>query len=391
MAKKRKFMSLAMVLMLVGMIGGSAEAQPGVASVSKRGSLLVFPFINTLKYFGGDNIVQIGNDAPRPIMVKCYWMDSDQNSWDFEFPLTPNQSVWFSATTGHGSIDVSPFGEGLEGELKCWAVDTTTEPESVKQFNYLYGSVLIFDPLPGPLAFEYDAWAFALHGQPADPSGPLTLNGSTDYDACPAYLTYNFFARESFFLEEPIFFLGNWLALSPCQQDLRQDRSPICTKAKFDIWNENETKLTGAYQCIKCTSSQDLDSLGYDVFDTWGGCDLPKCKTKGFGGNKFSRSVLHTDMGRFRVTPSTFSACQGVFAKLDQDGKTVVDVCPPANQYQTPFVAVMISESTIRGSKFELHNVATAGVGAGAWTAPKPIPQILWDAGAGSAPSGKRN
>jgi hypothetical protein len=385
MAKKRMFVTLAMIVILVGVVGVSAEAQQNVASVSKKGSLLIFPFIYTGngEYF--DTIVQIGNDAAQSTTVKCYWMDFDQNAWDFEFSVTPNQPVWFSAATGQGSIDVGQFGRGIEGELKCWAIDTATDPESVRQFNHLYGSAMVWTGDSGePIAFEYNAWAFALRSIPGDPSGPLTLNGATDYDACPAYLSYNFFAYGADV--QGTIFGGSFLALSPCQQDLRQDRSPICTKAKFDLWNENETKFTGAYTCIKCTS---WELLQYVDYYEWNGCDIPQCKPTGVGGEKFFKSVLHTDMGRFRVTPSTFSACKGVFAQYDQAGKTVVDACPPANQYQTPFVGVMLTQMFV--SELDLRIVTTTGVGAGAWTAPKPIPQILWDAGAGSALSPKRN
>jgi hypothetical protein len=400
MSKKQLFVSLVVAIVLTGMMAGFAEAQPNVGSVSKRGSLLIFPQIYTANHIDQgvtifDTIVQIGNDAAKPVTVKCYWMDWAQNTWDFEFTLTPYQPVWFSAKTGEGSINVSPFGVDLQGELKCWAVDTSTDPESLRQFNYLYGSATLLPDTSGisTIVFEYNAWAFALRSQPANPTGPLTLNGTTDYDACPAYLSYNFFASGSSILDET--FVGpTWLALSPCQQDLRQDRSPVCTKAKYDIWNENESKFTGAHQCIKCTSFYfhgiyPLEVLGQS-FATWGGCDLgTKCKPVGVGGSKFSKAVLHTDMGRFRVTPSTFSACSGVFAKLGQDAKTVVDVCSSANQYQTPFVGVLMT-SIFPGDLGQQQVVGSVGVGAGSWTAPKPIPQILWDADTGTVNAAKR-
>jgi hypothetical protein len=383
MAKNRMLVSLAMVVILVGMVGVSAEAQQNVASVSKKGSLLVFPSIYTGNGEDWDTIVTIGNDGGSAVSVKCYWMDFDQNTWDFEFRITPNQPVWFSAKTGLGSIDVSQFGAQTSGELKCWAVDPTTDPESVKQFNQLYGSALQIKFSTGS-AFEYNAWAFALRGIPANPSGPLTLNGATDYDACPAYLVYDFFAYGA---NVPSMAFGpSFLVLTPCQQDLRQDRSPICTKAKYDIWNENESKFTGAYQCLKCWAEELLVGTGQFI---WSGCDLPDCKTTGVGGEKFIKSVLHTNLGRFRVTPSTFSACSGVFAQYDSDGETVVDRCAAAkDQYLTPFVGLMF---TAVGIDSQEAWIATTGAGAGAWTAPKAIPQILWDAGAGPGLSGKRN
>ncbi len=86
------------------------------------------------------------------------------------------------------------------------------------------------------------------------------------------------------------------LTLVPCKQDLRQDRSPTCTKAKFDIWNSNETKFTGAYQCIKCWYEGVLD-----------GIKAPS----GFGGEKFTFHSLHTYAARFRVQGIASSVCQG--------------------------------------------------------------------------------
>ncbi len=82
-------------------------------------------------------------------------------------------------------------------------------------------------------------------------------------------------------------FVNTDLTLVPCIQDLRQDRVPTCTKAKFDIWNENETKYTGAYQCLKCWFEGYLGDIG--------------SYTIGYGGEKFWYKNLHTTAGRFRV------------------------------------------------------------------------------------------
>jgi hypothetical protein len=389
MVRRGRFVSLVLVILLACMSGVSSVAQENVTSTSKKGSLLVFPFIHTGNGQAFDTIVSIANDGSSPVTVKCYWMDSDQNPSDFEFSLTPYQPAWFSAKTGLGSKGVAEFGGGLSGDLKCWAIDTTTDQESVKRDNHLYGSAMLINTDEnGTEAFEYDAWAFALRTDISSPnpySGPLNLNGTTDYDACPGYLVYNFFSYYAN-VPQPFGTGRSWLILSPCQQDLRQDRSPICTKAKFDVWNENETKFTGAYGCVKCWFEDVLQALDYY---TWYGCDLPHCKAMGAGGGNFFRYTLHTDLGRLRVTPSTFQACSGVFAQFDQDNATIIDVCPKANQYQTPFVGTLITEMFVGAD--EVHQLlSSTGVGGGVWVAPKTIPQILWDAGAGAATAPKR-
>ncbi len=119
-------------------------------------------------------------------------------------------------------------------------------------------------------AYQYNSINFTARGyskprpvgQEVGTGGEIVLSGlNKEYDACPQYLTFNFFTSDLTNLAPPIDVDGAGatikfgktdLTLVPCKQDLRQDRVPTCTKAKFDIWNENETKYTGAYQCLKC-------------------------------------------------------------------------------------------------------------------------------------------
>jgi hypothetical protein len=411
MLRKMGVLSVAVALIIVlGLCTTPCSAQSNVTNVSKKGSLLIFPKILTDS--GVDTIITIGNDYPSAVTVKCYWMDSYQQSWDFVFPLTANQPVWFSAKTGLGSIDVAGFGEGKQGELKCWAIKVLPDPknpggtiENQIAWNDLYGTaMMIFSTLPS--SFEYNAFAFAARniarGLPVGDPGTLLLNGSfvdPGYDACPAYLIFNFFAEDNKAGgfggpdgKVGVLAFESDLALVPCKQDFRQDSSPICTKVKFDIWNENESKLTGSYQCVKCWFEGILSDIGTA---TWAGCDLAnltngKCKPTGFGGNKFTSSFLKTDLGRFRVTPDSFAACTGVFSKIGQDGKTPVDVCgDPLNQWKTPFLGLLITELGYG----DLGLVATTPAYAGAWVAgppSQPIPGILWDPGVGDSPAAKR-
>jgi len=393
MFKKTVVLSVAVALIMLGLFVDPSAAQ--VTSVSKRGSFFVLPKINTWTNGGGlsvaptiDTIVTIGNDGATGTWVKCYWMDSDQYAWDFEFFITANQPVWFSAKTGEGNaLGISEFGDNKTGELKCWAIDIDPPGEATeikKKFNFLYASAVIIESAPVVAAYEYQAWAFNLYtvGQipSGDPAGPLQLDG-LEYDKCPAYLVYNFWAADN----DGYGFGGNsTLSLSPCQQDLRQDRAPVCTKAKFDIWNENEIKFTGAYQCVKCYFEGELFDIGNKI---WKWSDVAKPKKSGVGGNKFTENVLHTDIGRFRVTPELSTACNGVFAYngIDSLGKAaVIDRCA-GNQGKYPFVGVLVTE--LSSAIFAPVNVdtyaATTGTGAGVGAAT----EVKWDAAEiGAAP-----
>jgi hypothetical protein len=99
---------------------------------------------------------------------------------------------------------------------------------------------------------------------------------------------------------------------------LRQDRIPTCTKAKFDIWNENETKFTGAYQCLKCWYEGFLNEIG---------------SPSGFGGEKFSYWTLKTSAARFRVQSASNAACRAAFPEC---------LANPAANVLTPFVGVLL-------------------------------------------------
>jgi hypothetical protein len=424
MSGKRRVLLAAVALIIIGLCSTPCLALNNVGSASKKGSLLIFPKILTIP--GVDTIITLGNDYPNSVLVKCYWMDNTQRSWDFAFRLTPYQPVWFAASTGIGSVEVAGFGEGKQGELKCWAIKELPDPknpggtiETQISWNDLYGSAMIYGTTP-PSAAEYDAFAFAARNvargnaviSPPDTGpGNLLLNGSTSdigYDACPAYLTFNFWAQQA---SSPTGVnsgsvvgqdgLGltpckQDLVLAPCRQDLRQDSGPVCTKARFDIWNENETKFTGSYQCVKCWFEGILSEIGTD---TWEQCDLFRlangtCKATGVGGKKFTSTYLKTDLGRFRVVPETFAACKGVFAKVGQDGKTPSDVCGNAsNQTKTPFLGLLLTGIDCSSNILFSRTVVTSPSFAGAWNAGdpgQPIPGILWDPGSGDQAGAKR-
>jgi hypothetical protein len=375
MFKKTLVFSLAVALMLMGLCSVASAAQ-NVTNVSQKGSLLIFPKIDTSTIgttgFYRDTIVMIGNDYYTEQWIQCYWVDQLQRIQDFMFRLTPNQPIWFRASdgTGTGSADdpnvsspimVPPFfpGDYTVGELKCWAVDASGANQVA--FNHLYGNAMIFDSVHAA-AFEYNAWAFTARGvaqgSPVGTGGTLVLSGANNaYDACPQYLLFNFFAKDSSIDLDPpaatATFVETDLTLVPCFQDLRQDRVPTCTKAKFDIWNENETKYTGAYRCIRCWFEGYLDQIAVQT------------PGKGFGGEKFVYKYLHTTVGRFRVQGVASTVCNKVFADC-------------ATQIDSPLLGLISTEVKFIADPFDaLIGTTPATAGAGITTT------IKWDAGTG--------
>jgi len=402
MFKKTWVLSVAVALIVLGLCTMPCLAQNlNVTSTSKKGSLLIFPKI-LVEGADVDTIITIGNDYSDAVKVKCYWMNKDQVSWDFVFSLTAYQSVWFKASTGDGTKPISEFGSG-EGELKCWAIkeifdkNTGQTVENQISWNHLYGTAMIFGTSP-PESAEYSPFTFAARNvalgsavitSPDTGPGNLVLSGSQSdpgYDACPSYLIFNFFAKGS--TGTALGTVGESdLALAPCKQDFRQDAGPICAKVKFDVWNQNENKYTGAYQCVKCWFEGTLSEMGTEP---WEHCDLgKKCKPTGVGGQKFTIGTLKTDMGRFRVTPDTFSACNNVFAYFDQSGNSVVDVCS-GYSYKIPFVGVLLTETLPAVTSPHDVLIGETPTSAGIWTSTTPVVSIQWDPGLGTDSSAKR-
>jgi hypothetical protein len=336
MLRKAVFFSLAIVFVLAGSVSMAPAAQ-NVANTSQKGSLLIFPKILVqsaffdgagLKAPGGslgqppgyvNTFITIGNDYYQEVWVKCYWVDENQSIEDFMFRLTPNQPIYFNAALGYGEpeITVPPFVG--KGELKCWAVNAAGDQQI--SWNHLYGNAFLVSE---EMVVPYNAWSFTARGvaqgAAVGKGGEILLTGAPGgYDACPTYLVTNFFSAEDRMdVDNPD------LTLVPCKQDLRQDRTPTCTKAQFNIWNANETKYTGAYQCLKCWYEGFLDEIGTNP--------------TGFGGEKFTWRALHTDVARFTVKGVPSTVCKfGKASAIDPEAK-----CPAGNGVASPFLGVLL-------------------------------------------------
>jgi hypothetical protein len=379
---------LVLSLLVVG-VSATAPAQPvRVGDASQKGSLLVFPKVQVEIADNGtvwfDTIITIGNDHSLDVNLECFWVDAEQKTADFMFTLTGYQPTWFKASDGLGSHGwgVSPFGPGnKEGELKCWAmaVNEATMEEYQALFNHLYGTAILVD-LRNAASLEYSAYAFKGHYPDSSgvyktrlgSTGTLVLDNnypSPSYDTGSAYITFNFVTTPPPGSNAPTASKTE-LTLVPLRQDLRQDRLPTCTKAKFDVWNENEVKLTGAYQCIKCWFEGSLERIGIDK-------DPVSGRPTGYLGVNFSYRSLHTYMGRARVTSVASTQCRNIFLANDPlDAAKKRDLCvddiynPGMNlQSRSPFIGLVSTSIQVdEGAIF----FGTTPVGAGAFV-PSPF------------------
>lgn len=264
----KRFAQLSLAVFLVLALATVASAGFNVPNTTQKGTMLVFPLVQLNTDLGFDTYFFIGNDDKKEVPVKCYWMDENQSIKDFMFTLTANQPVVFSARYNPAG---NAFNDEAKGSLVCFA--STVEDSGPVIHNHLYGYAALVKGVDAAAVY-YNAYSFRVNGGgagmitfPIDGGGAqLNLSGDTGFDLCHKYLVTNFVPADN--ATNPEGSIAPWttnppdLTLWPCKQDLRQDRVPTFTKAKFDIWRWNETKLTGSYQCFKCFFEGFLHAIG---------------------------------------------------------------------------------------------------------------------------------
>jgi hypothetical protein len=135
------------------------------------------------------------------------------------------------------------------------------------KWNHLSGTATVYNPEFG--AYEYNAYAFfvptGLDQEPVGVPGSINLNG-VEYDSCPQYQIGQFSPSDVSSTGtgirvdaaiEPDTTPGknllavflNRLAIAGCTLNLNQDWVPVFTKLQFELWNEDEVKYTGAFEC----------------------------------------------------------------------------------------------------------------------------------------------
>lgn len=387
MLRKMLWGTLVMVFLFANIAYGAKEVSR--ANTSQKGSILIFPKIQTAgdaqsDTVAVDTIITLGNDYYEDVSLKCSWVDENQSITLFNVKLGANRPLAFSAWSGSAlsGSELFPAFKGI-GQMLCWAVDTSYYAQI--QFNHLYGTALIqysastgFAPSPVPSMVSYNAWAFKALKDPGPAQGGtaglLPLDGKS-YDACPSYLVANYIPGEKLLETLPV---QAELTLSPCRQDLRQDRTPTCTKAIFDIWDAMGNKATGAFQCLADRYEGLLERIGND----------PRQKGPGAGGEKFTfgdSPNLRTTAARFRVYSAASSLCTGTVG------------CPAGSQVASPFVGLLTYQleypesipDRVPFTGFTLQGAGADTTGFVRWDAdPKaaPIPIVSWLGGLAGVP-----
>ncbi len=304
-------------------------ADQNVANTSQKGSLLIFPLIDTRVVSPDESattIIDISNDANNGIYLGCYYINDHKGRVDFHFFLTPKATVSWDVVTHHGNIVPPPFpsggpfaqGDAALGELICFATNAARSQQV--RFNHLTGVATVVQQeveagVNQPKhAFKYNAWAFTARSNPGVPPPPdgtpvgtagrldLTGGGLGTYDACPQYLIANFspgglnLAGAANVLG-PVTYIDNDFSISSCNQDLRQDFVDNLTKLQFTVWNEVEVGFTGAYQCA-------------DSVLTFGVDDGDRVPVN-FDLDNFSYSTLQTHNARVEIDGVSSTQCPG--------------------------------------------------------------------------------
>jgi len=276
----------------------------GRVSATQKGSFLAWSKVE-LRWGAGpgfaltqDTIIELTNDNNAPVCVQLYIVHGDEPldpvlagdppvvvaegepgwEWvDCSFCLTHDQPTYWSVATGLGSsaggcqafttLDPDtgsgpgrpdpdlPGSRIMRGFIYGWAVDNTG---AQIRWDHLTGGATLINYLNSD-AWEYNAWAFQGQGSTAQGArigtpGRIKFDG-LEYDLAFDMLLMEFFEPGSQALSSGahIVSVDTDLTLHPVVADLRQDSfGPVTTKAKFDIWDENERGYSGTTRCITC-------------------------------------------------------------------------------------------------------------------------------------------
>jgi hypothetical protein len=259
--------------------GSSAFAAQNVGNTSQKGSLVIFPQIDISPGF--DTIIRISNDANTAVDLTCYYINERKGRRDFHIRLTRKQPIWFSVGRHTGTYPVAAFPTNdvlntagtvvTRGALLCWATDVALANQI--SHNHLSGNAtVVFGTNQGPAAalvpvgasLTYPSWNFTARdvaaGATVGTPGRLDLTGASGaYDACPNYLIGHFSPALATIATTSGAGTGTGtgvqlfgdptISVLSCNVDLKQDFTPHFTKLQLSVWNEQEVKFTGSYEC----------------------------------------------------------------------------------------------------------------------------------------------
>jgi hypothetical protein len=314
-------------------MASGAYAAPDVAQASQKGSALVFPDIRVDGNWA--TLIRISNDGDQDVDVKCYWMDGNKNRVDFVTEITKEQPFWFDAETGNGTNKVNGFPAGpsngfaaptfpngnpflpggagayYKGLLACWVVDANASTQL--KWNHLSGTATVYSEAG---AYEYNAYAFfvasdaAFNLQEVGDPGTLALGGpgAEFYDQCPLYQIGQFSPAGYVQTNAPTI-QYNRLAIATCNLRLQQDWTPEWTKLHFDVWNEDEVKFTGAYECSDSWHETEFNQGTTNWDGTGAFANKPYNNGVDSAAQNFAAGTLGTYSARYRVQGIASTQC----------------------------------------------------------------------------------
>jgi hypothetical protein len=324
---QRTWMGAVAIAVGILLCGSSAFAAQNVGNTSQKGSLLIFPNIDVSP--GWDTIIRISNDANTGVDLTCYYINERKGRRDFHIKLTRKQPIWFSVKNHSGTYPVAQFptdgtftafgADPTKGALLCWA--TNTALSSQISHNHLSGNATVVLGADGEengglqVAYTYPSWNFTARnvaaGAPVGTPGRLDLTGVDGaYDACPSYLVGHFSpvgAEVSTGSGAGTEIVGtSALSVLSCNQDLRQDFILHLTKLKLEVWNEQEVKLTGAYECADSTKWLLLAPGPVDV-----------------GGENFTAEVVQSTAAQLKVKGVASTQCPIIAGRATENSALV--------------------------------------------------------------------
>jgi len=328
----------------------ASSAAWAIGDSNQKGSLLVFPRIDVTG--SKTTLISITNDSG-PTYVHCYYLGANKDILNFEFPLTLQDMENFQVRP----VDFP--GSVKKGALVCWAERPETTPNTPYtpvSHNHLFGKATVIDFAAGT-AYEYKAWAFKAippAGQLVGTAGTLLLDG-TNYETCPKTLLGEFFGKDRGAVPPT----RTLLTVASCTLDLQQDAKFIATKLEFDVFGDNEYKLTNAWECSDSWHETYLGEPNTPMTDpgfpaVWGnrsGTEQLEQNAANFNTATNSHSV--SGLGWYRVYTSAKANCNAYV-------KPVTSTTPDATLAQrVGLVGVQVTEMKF-GDPTAPHSATTA-------------------------------
>jgi hypothetical protein len=305
--------------------------QPARISHSEKGSVVIFSKVDLRWNAAGqliqDTFLQLTNDNNAAVRVKMFFVNGDpplaaagaeraHPGWNFidnTVTLTANQPIYWSANSGLPAgfspfrvLDPSPTGSPpgrpdpdgstdrvLRGFIYAIAINSNGQEIS---WNHLAGNVTVVN-YRDATAWEYNGWSVQAvnpavgTGQATGSPGVINLDGF-EFARAPDLVLFNFQATGSLAMSRPgleLLTAGD-LTMHPVSTDFRQQNTgPITTKAKFEVWNQNEVKFSGTERCIRCWDERLLANYA--------------------APNHLLATTLQTDFGKARIDGVASTGC----------------------------------------------------------------------------------